>query len=68
MSDIIDDANERAEQFLKAALSKRRAGWLKITGHCHYCSEGTPAGRLFCDTECRDAYDDEKRLNEIAGA
>lgn len=67
MSDVIDDANERAEHFLRASLAKRRASWLKITGNCHYCSEACGT-RLFCGPDCRDGYDEEQRIRAAQGA
>ena len=66
MSDIIDDANERAAQFLAGAIASRPIVTLMPTGVCYYCTEGC-GPRLFCDAECRDAYDEEKRLRRIAG-
>ena len=66
MNDVADDANERAEQFLQVALKNRTHRSLSPTGFCFYCNE-LIGQRLFCDAECRDGYDEERRLRAIGG-
>lgn len=48
MSDIIDNGNEAAELFLKAALANREKCSLQPVGQCHYCGESVKPNALFC--------------------
>lgn len=66
--DIIDQANDVAQQMLDAQRSKRVHDKLLAMGCCHYCSELLPkVGQLFCDSECRESFEMEDRLRKQAG-
>lgn len=68
MSDVIDQGNDTAELFLRAALANRDRTELKPCGHCHYCSDSVPEGHLFCpESECPDDWHEEERRKRIAG-
>lgn len=69
MSDVIDDANERADLFLNVAKGQRRREGPAPNGRCHYCSESVAKGNRFCDTECRDEWEREQqiRTGQFAG-
>jgi hypothetical protein len=68
MADIIDQANDVAEQMLTAQRSVRKHSKLVPAGSCHYCDELLPkVGQLFCNTECRVDFEREDRLRERAG-
>lgn len=68
MSDIIDQANDVAEQMLDAQRSKRIYDKLLPVGACHYCDELLPkVGQLFCAAECREDYETEDRLRKQSG-
>ena len=57
MTDIIDQANERAEQFtLHAITNAHKFPSLPAVGACHNCNEHIAAGHLFCDADCRDDW------------
>jgi hypothetical protein len=59
MSDIIDMANDRADQNLALSLKAARApiSTLPATGHCHNCDEELDGEALrFCDTDCRNDW------------
>lgn len=57
MSDIIDLANERAEQFLAHSLSNAAVGHkMKPCGLCFNCEHPLPPDQLFCDSDCRDDW------------
>lgn len=52
---------EQRERDACVAAARNRRGLLPC-GFCYNCEEPLPAGRLFCDTECRDDY--EKRVRK----
>lgn len=67
--DIIDQANEVAQQMLDAQRSKRVHDKLLAMGCCHYCNELLPkVGQLYCNAECREDYESEDRLRKQSGA
>ncbi len=63
MSDLIDDANDTADLFQKAALSNhlRRARVIpKGDGRCLNCGGAVTGDRRWCGAECRDVWEDER--------
>jgi len=67
-SDISDQATQREEQFLEAALKQaRNVVTLKATGSCLYCEEPVGEGVRFCDAACRDGHEHEARMRKING-
>ena len=40
---------------------------LPATGHCHWCDASVPGESHFCDSDCRDMYDNAKRMERING-
>lgn len=59
MSDVIDDANDRAERDLALALRAARSpARIEPTpcGLCYNCEASVPVGACFCDVDCRDDY------------
>lgn len=67
MADEADIANETADRMLAHARSQQiaaaNAAKLHPNGSCHYCHQtlNTPLA-LFCDSDCRNDYEEEKRL------
>lgn len=59
MNDL-DRADIYQEMALEAALTVRKPEAPPATGECLYCGEPCP-GR-WCDTECRDEWELERRL------
>lgn len=59
MADTADDASEMAELHLAAELAKPKAILPPLTGHCFYCH--TPTPERFCDADCRDDFERDKR-------
>jgi hypothetical protein len=63
MSDIIDDANDRAQLELERAIAAARGSngiEYAQTGACLNCE--TPVeGAAFCDAECREDYERRRR-------
>lgn len=58
MADLIDDANETAELFLRISQGRRSISSLpEPTGRCFNCDAplDDPA-RRWCDADCRDDY------------
>lgn len=56
MADIIDQGNDTAELFLRAALSRRKDEGPRSNGRCHNCGEKLEGSERFCDTDCRDDW------------
>jgi hypothetical protein len=66
--DIIDQANDVAEQMLRAQLTIRKPSSLLPAGACHYCDEPLKnMNQLFCDADCREDHENEDRLRKQAG-
>lgn len=65
MADIIDDANEKAELFLAAALASHHSKPKVSTpgiGICLNCSADVEGERRWCDAACRNDWElDQKR-------
>jgi len=71
MTDDIDRAQARDLQYQADCERERRyraaRPGLPYTGNCHYCGAITGGGRRFCDADCRDAWDRERRLKQMQG-
>jgi hypothetical protein len=67
MSDIFDDASDTEQLHREMAIqeirSKKRHPY---TGHCLCCNELIPKGR-FCSAECREDWELEQKIKNIAG-
>lgn len=67
MSDIFDDASDTEQLHREMAIqeirSKKRHPY---TGHCLCCNELIPEGR-FCSAECREDWELEQKIKNIAG-
>jgi len=63
MTDVIDQANDRAELLLSAALYRVAIATpaLAANGRCFNCGNPLGQGLRFCDTDCRDDYDHRHR-------
>jgi hypothetical protein len=66
MGDFADEAQKtiELEQAGHLAKSKRPTG-PQADGFCHYCNGNVESLMRWCDTECRDAYDEEQRLMRL---
>lgn len=58
MADVIDQGNDRAEQFLAHALGQAssKANSLPPIGRCYNCESPLEGDKKFCDTDCRDDF------------
>jgi hypothetical protein len=56
--DVIDQANERADQFLSHSLATaaKQPQLPPASGKCFNCDEDVAAGERFCDCDCRDDW------------
>lgn len=63
MSDIVDRGNEAADLFLDVALRNRQRDVKTPTaiGLCLNCGESTEGERRWCDAECRDEWERDKK-------
>lgn len=66
MADFADDAEATEELFRSHALAARKEVGPPPCGGCHYCSEAVPDGARFCDSECRDEWEREKKIRAQA--
>lgn len=66
MPDIGDDSVKLEEHAVKTALANHanrpREGFRPYTGFCHYCNEGLPNPKRFCDDDCKEdqLYEEER--------
>lgn len=68
MADVIDQANDVAQQMLEGYRSVRKQNKLIPAGACHYCDELLPkVGQLFCNKACMEDHEYEDRLRKQAG-
>ena len=69
MTDIIDQANDLAEQLTAAyvAYQRRQNARLAYTGQCYNCETSTPAGHNFCDADCRDDWQKRQDAEQRRG-
>lgn len=68
--DAIDLAADAAEQFNENSIqSVRDRAHVKLlhSGACRYCESVVAAPLIFCDVECRDDWEREKRITELRG-
>ena len=65
MTDIYDQASaaEARDLALSLKAQKERAKRDKLipTGRCYFCEGDISAGRLFCDGDCRDDFEKERK-------
>lgn len=62
--DPIDEANARAENFREGLL--KSGNWRKptaptATGECLYCTAPLPPHRRWCNAECRDGWEEDRK-------
>ena len=70
MADDIDNANAIAETLNDAAIRNIRANTkrgLKPTGFCFFCDSEVSSHLLFCNSECRQDYEQEQKIKHIQG-
>lgn len=68
--DIADQAQqmyECLELHLVQNARERRNKVLPYVGHCHYCYEETESPKRFCDDNCMEDWEKEKRIQRING-
>lgn len=63
MADIIDHANDWAAHCAEVAQNdiRNRPMEAKPTGCCLYCKEVVDDGKRWCDGDCRDGWERERR-------
>lgn len=64
--DIIDQANEAAEMFNRAAISQRAPEGPAATGFCFNCDARLAAKQRWCDAACRDDWAKAQRAVAMA--
>lgn len=65
MSDIIDDANDAADLYLKSAIHQQRKKKSSVPakghGACFYCGAAIKEPRRWCNALCRDEWEAETK-------
>lgn len=64
--DIIDQANDTAALFTRAALSQRAPEGPEATGYCLNCDARLAPKQRWCDTACRDDWEKVRRAAAMA--
>lgn len=61
--DQVDVANDQALDETARALDNMKRSFVKMqpNGMCRYCEDSVSNDRLFCDSWCRDQYENEQR-------
>lgn len=66
MADEADQAQIIQEQALEIALGKQKARPRKnTTGRCLWCNDNVGTEAMFCDVDCRDDYEKNRRLHGL---
>lgn len=60
MADDVDRAQVAADKHLEAQLQRRKPS-LVADGSCHWCLESVSRDSHFCDSDCRDDYEQYER-------
>lgn len=61
MTDIIDDANDRAERELEMRIQAARGVVHQHSPTCLFCGEESQPGSSYCSKDCRDDHEKQKR-------
>lgn len=62
MRDFGDLAAAESEVHLAAALQNKKPTF-QPTGVCYNCGEVLPAGKIYCDADCRDDHEKYLQFN-----
>ena len=68
MSDIIDNANDLVALAEDTALKNIRANLkpeAEFTGNCLWCDEEVMAPKRWCDTDCRDLWEKDRKRKQL---
>lgn len=70
MTDIIDMANDLADQLTSAyvAHERKQNPRLPFIGQCYNCDAPTPHGHNFCDADCRDDWQKRQTAQKRSGS
>lgn len=69
MSDIIDDANDRAERDLAMQIKAARSVVVQPhSDECLNCGEPSLPGGSFCCVECRHDWERAEKMRKISGS
>lgn len=59
--DFADEAQTRSENLLAQQLANRQTLTIPFSGVCLSCEEPLTEKRRFCDSECREDYERERK-------
>lgn len=65
-ADIAQARMEQEEEWRRRY--SRQSPSLPRTGYCHWCGEAVRGDRLFCDADCRDDWERERRMRRANGS
>lgn len=70
--DDVDLANDKSQQFnddlINRIRNKAKDKSFPFTESCYYCDANITSPKVFCDLDCRNDYDREKRLLAMRGS
>lgn len=61
--DIIDRAQQEMEAYERFRSTYKRIE-VEETGYCLFCGEPLPKGKRWCDADCRDQWEKERRKSK----
>ena len=69
MGDIVDRANDEAENILRNQIraSKKIVKQTNPTGFCYYCDEAIAGNKVFCNTDCSSDHEREEKQRLRSG-
>jgi len=66
--DFVQDAEaENMARAIQAVRNRARSSTLLFSGSCYYCDTPVKSPHVFCNTECRDDWEQEQRLLRMNG-
>jgi len=63
--DYGDKSSAVEELHRDVAIRKRKETGPKAIGVCYYCGEPLESGLRWCDIDCRDDWEEEKRRRDM---
>lgn len=66
--DDVDMTTEREAKMMELLRRRLIVQELEPSGFCHFCEGPIDHPKKFCDRDCADDYEKEKKMNKFRGA
>lgn len=66
--DDVDLTTEREAKMMELMRRGLSHNELEPAGFCHFCKDTVEHPKKFCDSDCADDYEKEKKMNKFRGA